>query len=70
MIKLIVTVILIILALIGGLYLFGSFDSDNTSELLENEDSPLNNIPESEFSNLETDDDVLLEIDSAVDELG
>lgn len=61
--KLVIISAIILIIVIGGFFIFSG---DNATE----EEASLDDVPESEFSSLETNDDVFNEIDSTLETLG
>ncbi len=56
--------IIIVVLLILGIFLYLTLSSETTTR---SSDSGIDTIPESEFSNIETSNDVFNEIDSAIE---
>jgi len=63
----IIIILALVLVIIAGFMLL---DNDSTGEITtQDEESDLDSVADSEFTDLDTNDDVLNEIDSALDNL-
>ena len=71
MIKWIIIAIILFLAVVGGFYIYNNIiNIQDSGSNLDNQASPIDDIPDSEFEDLSEDNTLLDEIDNSLDALG